>query len=118
MMPEKIIFSGAFGDLAEFEQFAARAQKSGATHVRVSDGLPWSFWEYDQPDDPYPSWVISNCGLLKITAPAALSKYLPPAFSETVLGILDARGKVLRSLGLKAALRVFDPSMLPEAVFR
>lgn len=115
---KKVIFSGVHGDLADFEWFARRARASGATHIRVSDGLPWSTWEYDQDDDPYPSWVISNCGLLKITRPAALQPHLPGAYSERVLDILEQRGRVLRALGLKAAFRVFDPGMLPEAVFR
>ena len=114
----KMIFSGVTQDLADFERFALRAKQSGGTHVRVSDGLPWSTWEYDQEDDPYPSWVISNCGLLKITAPAPLSQYLPQNYRERVMGILESRCAVLRRLGLKAAFRFFDPSMLPEQVFR
>lgn len=118
MSIKKIIFSGVHSDLADFESFARRAKQSGATHIRVSDGLPWSYWEYDQPGDPYPAWVISNCNLLKITVPEALRPYLPAEFSAKVLDILEARSRVLRSLGLKAAFRVFDPGMLPEKVFR
>ena len=58
--PRKIIVGGSYTNLADFEQFAARARQSGATHVRISDSLPWSYWQYDNPNDPYPSWVISH----------------------------------------------------------
>lgn len=115
--PPKIIAGGSFTDLADFEKFAARAKQSGVTHIRISDSLPWSRWQYDDPDDPYPSWVISNPALLKIAIPEALKKYLPAQPAEEVLGVLEARAKVLQRLGLKAAFSVFDPSMLPEAVF-
>src|SRR5262245_36505703 len=114
---QKIIAGGSYTDLADFEKFATRAKQSGVTHIRISDSLPWSYWQYDDPNDPYPSWVISNPGLLKIAIPGALKKYIPPQHSEEVLGLLEARAKVLQRLGLKAAISTFDPSMLPEAVF-
>lgn len=113
----KIIAGGSYTDLADFEKFATRAKQSGVTHVRITDSLPWSRWQYDDPADPYPSWVISNPGLLKIAIPEALKKYLPSPHAESVLKILEERSAVLRKLGLKAAISCFDPSMLPEAVF-
>ncbi len=115
--PRKIIAGGSYTDLADFEQFATRAKQSGVTHIRITDSLPWSSWQYDDPADPYPSWVISNPGLLKIAIPEALKRYIPAAHGDRVLGILEARTKVLQRLGLKSAISCFDPSMLPEAVF-
>lgn len=114
---QKIIAGGSYLDLADFERFATRAKQSGVTHVRITDSLPWSSWQYDDPSDPYPSWVISNPGLLKIAIPEALKRHIPSQHSERVLKILEERGAVLRKLGLKAAISCFDPSMLPEAVF-
>lgn len=114
---QKIIAGGSFTDLADFERFATRAKQSGVTHVRITDSLPWSTWQYDDPDDPYPSWVISNPGLLKIAIPEALKRYVPAEHAERVLQILEQRSAILQKLGLKAAISCFDPSMLPEAVF-
>lgn len=114
---EKIIFGSTYADLADFERFAGRAKQSGATHIDVAQSLPWSYWEYDRPDDPYPSWVISKCGLLKLARPEALRRYVPAEHSERVLAILAERGQVLRRLGLKAVFSANAPSMLPEAVF-
>lgn len=115
---EKVIFSGTYADLADFEAFAVRAQASGATHIDITQSLPLAFWEYDRPNDPYPAWVISKIGLLKLTRPAALRSYIPAEHSEQVLAMLEARGKVLRKLGLKAWLLASEPAMLPEAVYR
>lgn len=114
---EKIVFGGVYADLADFEAFAARAKQSGATHIDITSSLPWSFWEYDRPDDPYPSWVISKIGLLKLTRPAAVRSHIPAEHSERVLAMLEERGKVLRKLGLKALFNGSEPAMLPEAVF-
>src|SRR5688572_17365946 len=114
---KKIIAGGSYTDLADFEKFAARAKQSGVTHIRITDSLPWSSWQYDDPADPYPSWVISNPGLLKTAIPEALKRYIPSAHADRVLSILEARTAVLRKLGLKSAISCFDPSMLPEQVF-
>lgn len=114
---KKIIAGGSYIDLADFERFAARAKQSGVTHVRITDSLPWSSWQYDDPNDPYPSWVISNPGLLKLAIPEALKRYLPSEHADRTMKILEERSAVLRKLGLKAAISCFDPSMLPEQVF-
>lgn len=114
---QKIIAGGSYTDAADFERFATRAKQSGVTHVRITDSLPWSSWQYDEPNDPYPSWVISNPGLLKIAIPEALKRYIPSEHADRVMKILEERSAVLRKLGLKAAISCFDPSMLPEAVF-
>jgi len=98
--------------------FPKRAKQSGATHINLSnEDLPFAKWEYDTEDDPYPSWVFTNMGLLKIATPAALKPYLPQDYAESVFSILEERCKVLRKYGLKAAFRTFEPQMLPERVY-
>lgn len=115
----KVVFGSPSADIQDFEAFATRAKQSGATHINITaEDLPWARWQYDTPGDPYPSWVISNTGLLKVAVPAPLRPYIPKEYSETVMGILEQRCKVLRRLGLKAAFNTFEPQMLPEAVFR
>jgi hypothetical protein len=115
---EKIVFGCYARDIKEFEEFAIRAKKSGATHINLSnEDLPFAKWEYDTENDPYPSWVFTNMGLLKIATPAALKPYLPQDYAEKVLSIIEERCKVLRKYGLKAAFRTFEPQMLPEKVY-
>jgi len=115
---EKIVFGCYTEDIRDFEEFAIRAKVSGATHINLSnEDLPWARWEYDTENDPYPSWVCSNMGLLKVATPQALKTYLPQDYAERVLAILEARCRVLRKHGLKAALRTFEPQMLPEKVY-
>ncbi len=115
---EKIVFGCYARDIREFEEFVKRAKQSGATHINLSnEDLPFAKWEYDTENDPYPSWVFTNMGLLKIATPAALKPYLPQDYAERVFSILEERCKVLRKYGLKAAFRTFEPQMLPEKVF-
>jgi hypothetical protein len=115
--PREVIFSSSYADEDDFESFARQAKEAGATHIDITPSLPWSFWEYDMPGDPYPSWVISNCSLLKLARPPALAKYIPSEHSEAVVSLLESRCAVLRRLGLKAQLSANEPNMLPEAVF-
>lgn len=115
---EKIIFGCYASDIKDFEDFAMRAKRSGATHINLSnEDLPFSRWEYDTENDPYPSWVITNMGLLKIATPDVLKTYIPQDYAESVMKILEERCKVLRKYGLKAAFKTFEPQMLPEKVF-
>jgi hypothetical protein len=113
-----VVFGSPSVDLADFERFAIRARQSGATHVMITaEDLPWSFWQYDTPGDPYPTWVISNPGLLKIAPPPAVRPHVSLEHAEKLMGILEARCRILRGLGLKAAFHTFEVQMLPESVF-
>ena len=115
---EKIIFGCYATDIKDFERFVIRAKESGATHINLSnEDLPFAKWEYDVENDPYPSWVFTNMGLLKIATPTALKPYLPQDYAEQVLSILEERCKVLRKYGMKAAFKTFEPQMLPEKVY-
>lgn len=114
----KVIFGSPSLDQDDFERFSDRARASGATHIIISaEDLPWSFWQYDTPGDPYPTWVISNLGLLKIAPPPAIRPYVSADYAEKILSLLEARCRILRRLGLKAVLTTHDPQMLPEGIF-
>jgi hypothetical protein len=115
---EKIVFGSYTRNIKDFEDFVQRAKKSGATHINLTnEDLPIAKWEYDVENDPYPSWVITNMGLLKIATPEVLKPYLPQDYAESVFSILEERCKVLRKYGLKAAFATFEPQMLPEKVY-
>ena len=114
----KVIFGCYAANIDEFRAFALRAQQSGATHIILTaEDLPWARWQYDTPNDPYPSWIVSNIGILKVATPATLREFLPQDYAERVMKILEARCRVLRELGLKAAYTTFEPQVLPEAVY-
>ena len=114
----KIIFGCFSEDLSAFEEFVKRAKNSGATHIILTaEDLPRSYWQYDTPGDPYPAWVITNIGLLKICTPAALRPYIPQDYAEQVMRILEDRCRILRKYGLKGAMTTFEPQMLPEQVY-
>jgi len=115
---KKIIFGCYSESIEEFEDFAKRAKLSGATHIILTaEDLPWARWQYDTPGDPYPSWAISNVGLLKIATPEALKPYIPQDYAHKVLNILRERCKVLRKHNLKGAFKTFEPQMLPREVY-
>jgi len=115
---KKIVFGCYTTDINDFEEFVVKAKNLGATHINITaEDLPKSYWQYDTPGDPYPAWVITNTGLLKICRPKALEQYLPSDYSKKVLSILEQRCKVLRKYGMKAAFSTFEPQMLPEQVF-
>lgn len=114
----KIIFGCRTENIKDFENFVIRAKQSGATHINLSnEDLPKSYWQYDTPGDPYPAWVITNIGLLKIATPEALKIYMPQDYAENIMKILEERCKILRKYGLKAAIMTFEPQMLPGKVF-
>jgi hypothetical protein len=103
--------------LDTFERNAARALQLGATHVVITEDLPPALWEMDVPGDPYPAWYMYQPDLLKTFPPAALEKYIDKTYAERVAALLEARCRVLRRLGLKAAYTANEPAVLPEAFF-
>ena len=114
----KIIFGCFSEDISSFEDFVKRAKNSGATHIILTaEDLPKSYWQYDTPGDPYPAWVITNVGLLKICTPRALRPYIPQDYAEQIMQILEDRCRILRKYGLKGTMTTFEPQMLPEKVY-
>ena len=115
---QKVIFGCRSENLVEFEGFVRRAKQEGATHiVLTAEDLPWARWQYDTVGDPYPAWVISNVGFLKIAVPEALKPYIPQDYAQEVMKILEERCEVLRRYGLKGAFTTFEPQMLPGKIF-
>lgn len=115
---KKVVFGCYTKDLSQFKSFAERAKKLGATHITITaEDLPISNWELKPENDPYPAWVITNPGLLKIAPPKALAEYIPEDYGNQIMDILEKRCGILRDLGLKAAFHTFEPQMLPEKVF-
>lgn len=115
---KKIVFGCYTSNHDEFEEFATRAKELGATHITITaEDVPHAYWELKPPDDPYPAWVITNPGILKILPPEKLQPYIPKQHGEQVMKILEQRCRILRKLGLKAAFHTFEPQMLPEQVF-
>ncbi len=116
---EKIVFGSPTASLDEFRDFALRARQSGATHIAIqAEDLPPAYWELSPPGDPYPAWVITNPGLLKLNPPEVLKSYIPISYGARLMKILSDRCNILEALGLKASFHTFEPQMLPEAFFR
>lgn len=115
--PNVLIFSLGAEDLAGFDQNAAIAKESGATHMVITDHLPLATWQMTPPGDPYPAWYIHQPDFLKLFPPAELRPYVDLEYAEKVSNILEARCKILRKHGLKAFWRANAPQVLPEAFF-
>lgn len=103
--------------LALFERKATLAKKLGATHVPITDGLPTSQWQYQPPDDPYPAWFIQRPDFFKLFPAPEVEPFVDMAYGRRVAGLIEARCKILRKLGLKAHWAANIPQVMPEAFF-
>lgn len=115
---EKIVFGCYSEDIEEFSDFSRQAKAIGATHITITaEDLPIAYHDLTPPEDPYPAWIITNPGLLKICPPELLEPFLAGEYSKKFMDILELRNKVLLNLDLKAAFHTFEPQELPEPVF-
>ncbi len=115
---EKIIFGCASDSEKEFQDFAHQVKALGATHVMITaEDLPLAYWELKPKNDPYPAWVMTNPGLLKIAPPAPIAPFIPSDYSKKIMSVIGERCQTLRKLGLKAGFHTFEPQMLPDSVF-
>jgi hypothetical protein len=104
-------------NLEKFEVFVAKAKENGATHVRITDNIPHSFWQFDTEGDPYPAWYIHQPTLFKIFTPDKLKPYMNMEYAEKVASIFEERCKILRRHGLKAYYFATEPALLPEKFY-
>lgn len=113
----KRIFGMHSTDLASFEKNAKLAKSLGATHIVITDDIPWAFWQLDS-SDAYPAWFIYRPGLLKIFPPQKLRPYVDVKYSEKIARLLEERCRILRAYGLKGYYETNEPQVLPESFFK
>lgn len=104
-------------NLALFERKAALARELGATHVPITDNLPPATWQFQRKDDPYPGWFIQRADFFKLFPAKEIEPYVDMAYGRRVSGILEARSKILRKLGLKGHWGANLPQVMPEKFF-
>ena len=103
--------------LEEFEEEAARAAASGATHMYIMD-VPKRFGEWSEhPGDPYPNWGMLQTSLFKLVVPKALEPYLDTEYARNNLELIKKRSEIVKKYGLKAAVVVINPFYLPEQAY-
>jgi hypothetical protein len=103
--------------LKDFDKFAAKAKEHGATHIRITENIPPSLYQFDVEGDPYPAWYIYHADLMKIFPPARLQPYVNMEYAKFMASILEERCKILRKYGLKGHFRSNEPHVLPEKFF-
>jgi hypothetical protein len=104
-------------NLALFERKATLAKELGATHVPITDNLPPATWQFQRADDPYPGWFIQRPDFFKLFPAKEVEPYVDLAYGKRVSGLLEARSKILRKLGLKGHWGANLPQVMPEKFF-
>jgi hypothetical protein len=103
--------------LEKFETFVIKAKEHGATHVRLTENIPPSLYQFDVEGDPYPAWYIYHADLLKVFPPARLKPYVNMKYAELLALLLEKRCEILRKYGLKDTYWSGEPHVLPEKFF-
>ncbi|HEY0865537.1 MAG TPA: hypothetical protein VGD97_15625 [Lacunisphaera sp.] len=104
-------------NLALFERKATLAKELGATHVPITDNLPPATWQFQRADDPYPGWFIQRPDFFKLFPAKEVEPYVDLAYGKRVSGLLEARSRILRKLGLKGHWGANLPQVMPEKFF-
>jgi len=93
----------AADNLALFERKATLAKELGAPHVPITDNLPPATWQFQRADDPYPGWFIQRPDFFQLFPAKEVEPYVDLDYGRRVSGLLEARSKILRKLGLMNA---------------
>ena len=105
-------------DLDEFRKVAELAKELGANHVWATQVEP-SLWIWDRNRyDPYPNWGFGNATVFKFVVPEELKAWIPSDYAARNFKALEARGRILREFGLKAAFNGMEPAYFPEEAYR
>ena len=106
-----------FVDLEKYKYLAQRAAAVGATHVDVAGVAEKSYWEQEDPTDPYPNWSNLCNTIFKCVPPKEFGDAVPPDFAERNMQTIQKRCAVLKKLGLKGYFRGNEPFFVHEKVF-
>ena len=114
---EKIIIRSPFiNEYNEFSILADRCSRAGVTHLTFTE-ISRSFWELDDPRDPYLHWSIVHSSLFKILPPRLLSSWVPKKFAGEAQKTIRKKAMILKKNRLKGAAFFYDPMYWPESIF-
>jgi len=112
-----VIRSPFVDELDRFARLADDCVRAGVTHLTFTEIEP-SFWEIEDPMDPYPHWAIVHTSLFKVFPPDILSGWVPADYAARARESIAARAAILKKVGLKGASFLYDPMRWPERIFR
>ncbi|HPN84825.1 MAG TPA: hypothetical protein PK821_05755 [Victivallales bacterium] len=104
-------------DMKKFREFANRSADAGVTHLTFTE-IERSYWEIDDPADPYLNWSIVHTSMLKIFPPEILKDWVPTEYAKRAREMISERASILKEAGLKGASFLYDPMYWPEEVFQ
>ncbi len=114
----KLILRSPFVD--EYDRYAdlaGRCAAAGVTHLTFTE-MERSFWEIDDPEDPYLHWSVVHTSLFKIFPPALLRDWVPADYAARARESIARRAAILKDAGLKGAVFLYDPMYWPERIFQ
>lgn len=104
-------------DMEKFREFAKRSAEAGVTHLTFTE-LERSYWEIDDPADPYLNWSIVHTSMLKIFPPDILKDWVPAEYARRAREMISERALILKEAGLKGASFLYDPMYWPEEAYQ
>jgi hypothetical protein len=113
-----LIYQPRAWDLKTFEALAARAKKSGFTHIDISGLAERTDWLGDDKDSPWCEWGVGAGAIFKHVTPPGLEDAYPADWVKRQMAFLKAKHKIVEKLGLRAAYYGHEPHWLSERVYR
>jgi len=104
-------------EMEEFKRLAGRCAEAGVTHLTFTE-IERSYWEIDDPRDPYIHWSVVHTSMLKLFPPEVLKDWAPRDYVKRAREVIAARAAILKETGLKGATFLYDPMYWPESAFR
>lgn len=114
----KAIFGISADTLESYEEAARKTADAGATHLAITENIPVARWQFDTPNDPYPSWYAFQPGFMKTFPPEAVRPYVDEEHAKRVGEILQKRSEILERYNLRGVYHTTEPQVLPEAAFQ
>ncbi|MFA7230787.1 MAG: hypothetical protein WC071_05915, partial [Victivallaceae bacterium] len=111
-----IVRSPFVDEFDQYDKLAEECAKAGVTHVTFTE-IERSFWELDDPDDPYLQWSIVHTGIFKIFPPELLKNWTPEDYAKQAQEVIARKAQILKKHGLKGAVFLYDPMWWPEDIF-
>ena len=112
-----VIRNPFLNELDRYRELAEHCLQAGVTHLTFTE-MERSYWEIDDPLDPYLQWSIVHTSMVKLFPGDMHKGWVPENYAGRQRELIAARAAILKKVGLKGAAFLYDPLYWPESVFR
>jgi len=114
----RVIAACDSNDLGEYDRLVAVAKRAGVDALHCGSIAEITAEQHYDPKDPWLAFLIINSGMMKFVETDVINGIFSRDTLEKNARLLAEKSRILARHGMKGALRLLEPQVLPESFYR